>query len=124
MIEKLQPSRGKVIGYKLSGKLHDADYKVLVPEVEALIAQEGKIRLLAYLHEFRGWDLRAAWDDLAFDMKHYHDLERFALVGDKKWEEWMAKLSRPFTRAEVEYFPSSEIDAAWAWLFDGVEQVN
>ncbi len=61
MIEKLQPEKGKVIGFKLSGKLHDDDYKALVPELEALIAREGKIRLLVQLEDFHGWDLHAAW---------------------------------------------------------------
>ncbi len=118
MIEKLQPEKGKVIGFKLSGKLHDDDYKVLVPELEALIAREGKIRLLVQLEEFHGWDLHAAWDDIVFDIKHYHDVERIALVGEPGWNEWMVKLSKPFTAAEVIFFPADEIDSAWDWLFD------
>jgi len=119
VIRKLQPAKGNVIGFMLSGRLHDADYRVLVPEIEALIEREGKIRLLIQLEDFHGWDLHAAWDDVAFDIKHYHDLERIALVGDQAWEKWMVKLSKPFTGAEIMFFPSDEIDEAWDWLFDG-----
>jgi hypothetical protein len=43
-------------------------------------------------------------------------MERIAVVGDKKWESWMATLCKPFTMAKVRYFEASEIDAAWAWL--------
>jgi hypothetical protein len=43
-------------------------------------------------------------------------MERIALVGEKKWEEWMAKVCKPFTMAKVRYFDASEIDAAWAWV--------
>ncbi len=118
MIRKLQPEKGNVIGYLLSGKLHDADYKVFVPEIEALIERQGKARLLFYLQNFHGWDLHAAWDDAAFGIKHYRDLERIALVGDQAWEKWMVKLSKPFIGAEIEFFPADEIDAAWDWLLD------
>jgi len=120
MIKKLPTKKARVIGFILSGKLHDADYKELVPEIEALIEREGKIRLLAQLEDFHGWDLHAAWDDILFDIKHYHDLERFALVGDLAWEKWMVKLSKPFTGAEIRIFPADEIDTAWDWLYDGI----
>ena len=29
MIEQLPESAGKILGFKLSGKLHDADYKIV-----------------------------------------------------------------------------------------------
>ena len=118
MIKKLQPDKGNVIGFRLSGKLHDEDYKVFVPELEALIEREGKIRMLVQLEDFRGWDLHAAWDDIVFDIKHYDDLERIALVGEPGWNEWMVKLSKPFTASEIMFFPIDEIDAAWDWLLD------
>jgi len=116
MIEKLEKSSGKIIGFTLSGRLHDEDYKIFVPQLESVMEQEGKTRLLAHFHDFHGWDLHAAWDDMKFGVKHYDDLERIALVGDRKWEEWMAKICKPFTRASVRYFDSSEIEKAWEWL--------
>jgi hypothetical protein len=42
-------------------------------------------------------------------------VERIALVGDKKWEGWMAKVCEPFTAATVKYFGAGELDSAWAW---------
>ena len=66
MIEQLPESSGKVLGFKMSGKLHDADYKTFVPAVEAAMAKEGKIRLLAQFEDFHGWDLHALWDDIKF----------------------------------------------------------
>jgi hypothetical protein len=38
------------------------------------------------------------------------------MVGDKTWEEWMAKVCKPFTAATVKYFDAGELDAAWAWV--------
>lgn len=116
MIEQLERGTGKVIGFKLSGKLHDEDYKHFVPLVDAAITEEGKVRMLALFHDFHGWDMHALWDDTKFSTTHCTKIERIALVGEKKWEEWMAKVCKPFTMAKIEYFDASEIESAWAWL--------
>ena len=101
---------------KLCGKLHDSDYKQFVPRWETILTARGKVRLFIQFEDFHGWDLHAAWDDLKFGLKHYSDFERIAMVGDQKWERWMASFCRPFTTAKVRYFDRSEVDAAWKWL--------
>jgi hypothetical protein len=116
MIEQLPESSGKVLGFKLSGKLHDADYATFVPLVDAAIAKDGKVRLLAQFHDFQGWDLHALWDDIKFSTTHCTKIERIALVGEKKWEEWMAKVCKPFTMAKIQYFDAADLGEAWAWI--------
>jgi hypothetical protein len=116
MIEKLKRSSGTVIGFILNGWLHDEDYKTFVPQVESVLANKGKARLLVQFYQFRGWDPHAAWDDMKFGMEHYGDIERIAMVGDRKWEEYMSKLCKFFTKADVKYFDTSYIEKAWAWL--------
>lgn len=116
MIEPLESGSPKILAFKLSGKLHDTDYKTFVPVVDTAVTGEGKISLLAHFEDFHGWDLHAAWDDFKFGLAHYSDFERFAIVGDQKWEEWMARFGKLFTRAAVKYFDVTELDAAWAWV--------
>jgi hypothetical protein len=116
MIEQLKTDLPKVLGFKMSGKLHDEDYKTFVPVVDAAIGSGGKVRLLAQFNDFHGWDLHALWDDIKFSTTHCTKIERIALVGDRKWEQWMAKVCKPFTMAKIRYFDASEIDAAWKWL--------
>jgi hypothetical protein len=116
MITPLPQSTDRLLGFKLSGKLHDEDYQHFVPIVEAAIAKGGKVRLLAQFEDFHGWDLHALWDDTKFSTKHCADVEKVALVGDRAWEKWMAKVCAPFTLAKIEYFDSNDIDRAWSWL--------
>lgn len=118
MIEQLPRSRGAVLGFKMSGKLHDDDYKKFVPLVDAAVAASGsgKVRLLAQFHDFQGWDLHALWDDIKFSTTHCAKVERIALVGEKKWEQWMAKVCKPFTMAKIEYFDAANIESAWKWV--------
>src|ERR1700677_4411284 len=95
---------GKIIEVKLSGKLTKEDYEDFLPEVERLIKQHGKVRMLVKMHDFHGWTLGGLWQDLKFDVKHFTHVERLALVGDSKWEAGMATFCKPFTTAKVRYF--------------------
>ena len=116
MIEQIPMGADQVLGFKMSGKLHDQDYKTFVPIVDAAIAKHQKVRLMAQFHDFQGWDMHALWDDIKFATTHCTRLERVALVGEKSWEKWMATICKPFTLAKIRYFDVSEIDAAKAWL--------
>src|SRR5262245_60636187 len=116
MIEQLQSDSPKVLAFKMSGKLHDADYKTFVPLVDAAIAKDGKVRLLAQFHDFHGWDAKALWDDIKFSTTHCTKIDRIALVGEKAWEKWMATVCKPFTMAKIKYFDVGQIDAAKKWL--------
>ena len=120
MIEVLPTGTSKVLGFKLSGTLHDPDYATFVPAIDAAVAKEGKVRLLAQFHDFHGWDAKALWDDIKFSTTHCTKIDRIALVGEKKWEQWMAKVCKPFTMAKIEYFDVSKIDDAWKWLKEGL----
>ena len=54
MIEQLPQSSEMVLGFKMSGKLHDADYTIFAPVIDAAVDKGGKIRLLAQFHDFQG----------------------------------------------------------------------
>jgi hypothetical protein len=116
MIEELPSPSEKILAFRLSGKLHDEDYKTFVPRVDEAIAKEGKVRMLAEFHDFHGWDMHAVWDDTKFATTHCTKIERVALVGETTWEKYMAMVCKPFTMAKIQYFDAGETDKAWAWL--------
>src|SRR5260370_29990505 len=100
MLTFLDSSSGNVLAVKASGKLTHADYQQMVPKVEALIQEHGKVRMLFELEDCKGWNPRAAWDDLKFSFKHGGDFERCGVVGEKKWQKWMTQLAKPFFKAK------------------------
>ena len=116
MIEQLTGLPAHTVGFKLSGKLHDEDYQRFVPLVDAEIAKDGKVNVLAQFHDFHGWDAKALWDDIKFSTTHCTKIKRIALVGENTWEKWMAGVCKPFTMAKLRYFGPAELDAAKAWL--------
>jgi hypothetical protein len=121
-VELREEAGGKCLLVQLSGKLTKEDYQHFVPEVERLIQREGKIRMLVRMHDFHGWTMGALWEDIKFDLKHFADIERLALVGERQWEAGMAVFCKPFTRATIRYFDKSQYDEAQRWLTEGMSQ--
>jgi hypothetical protein len=121
-VELREEAAGKILAIKLSGKLTREDYEHFLPEVERLIQQHGKIRIVVQMHDFHGWTMGALWEDIKFDWKHFSHIERLALVGNSKWEAGMAAFCKPFTAATVRYFDEAKFDEAFRWIHEGIAQ--
>jgi hypothetical protein len=111
---------GKILVIHVSGTLAKPDYAQLVPEMERLVQQHGKVRVLIEMTDFHGWDVSAAWEDFKFGVEHFSDIERMAMVGENKWQHGMATFCKPFTTAKVRYFDHSDAALARQWLVETV----
>jgi hypothetical protein len=107
---------GNLLVVHVTGKLEKKDYEHFVPEFERLVHQHGKVRLLFDMTGLQGWDVGAFWEDLKFDIKHFSDIERLAVLGDKKWQHGIATFFRPFTHATTRYFDHADMASARTWL--------
>jgi hypothetical protein len=111
----------KVLKVEISGKLTKEDYLTFVPELEKAIEEHGKISLLFQMSDFHGWSSGALWEDLKFDFRHFNDIERLAMVGEKEWQKGMSLFCKPFTTARIRYFDCHQLDQAWEWVREGIE---
>ncbi|HUE17072.1 MAG TPA: STAS/SEC14 domain-containing protein [Planctomycetaceae bacterium] len=109
-------SAGRVLEVRVTGKLTKESYQEFVPAVDEQIKEHGKLRILFVMVDFHGWTASAMWEDLKFDLKHWKDIERLAIVGDKKWEKGMAAFCKPFTKAQIRYFDIRQLEDARQWL--------
>ena len=107
---------GKILVIHVTGCLVKADYEGLVSEFARLVREHGKLRVLFDMTGFHGWDAGAAWEDFKFDLEHLSDIERLAMIGDRKWQHGMAVFFAPFTEATTRYFDAAEGTAARRWL--------
>lgn len=100
----------------IAGKLEEEDYLDFTPMAEAKIKEFGDINLLIRTSGFSGWSPSALWEDLKFDVRHYDDVDRLALVSESEDDEWMATVSKPFTSANVKHFVEDDLDRARRWV--------
>ncbi len=111
-------SRGALVEVHVSGKLTREAYAKFVPLFEAGVREHGKLEVLFVMSDFHGWTAGALWEDIKFDLQHFSDIRRLAIVGESKWEKGMAVFCKPFTSAKIRYFSHEEVEAARAWLRD------
>ena len=116
MIEVKQQEHGNVVNVMVTGRLTTDDYEHFVPEVERLIRKHGKVRVLFDMHDFHGCTPGAMREDIKFDARHFRDIERLALVGERKWEAGMASFCKPFTSATIRYFDREQANEARQWI--------
>jgi hypothetical protein len=67
------------------------------------------------MEDFHGWKPVAVWDDFRFGTAHRKHIERIAMVGEKKWQEWLAKIGSIFIPERVRYFGLGNLDSAERW---------
>jgi hypothetical protein len=108
---------GRLLQVKIRGMLRKADYDRMIQLAKQSIAREGKIRALAILDEFDGWERHEGWGDVTFMMEQGQHIEKMAIVGDEKWKDdafaFTAKGFRPTT---IEFFAASRMNEARSWL--------
>ena len=113
------PSRD-LVTIRAAGRLTAEDYDRALPELETAITNaEGKLNAVIRLEDLQGWDPVALWKDLKFDVRHYNDFERIAVVGETTSESWIARLSSVATAAEMRFFERGEEVRAQDWALSG-----
>ena len=116
MLRKMSESSGSFVGYKVVGKVTVKDYQQLESEMQVLVDQYDGVSLLLDMQSFAGEAVKAWLPDLKFG-HHFHDkISKMAIVGDKRWQEWLTALVDPFYARDAKFFHPDEIDQAWIWL--------
>jgi hypothetical protein len=108
-----------VIGFSAVGKLSSEDYrKVLIPEMEAKIAEGHKLRFLFLAGpDFDGWELGVTpLDDTMFGMRHFFDFERIAFVSDNAAFRALVQGMSVLMPMAVRTYLVSDLEQAKAWL--------
>ncbi len=100
---------------KAIGRLTHEDYEKMTPLLDAALAEvkEPKVRVLIDATELEGWEPRAAWDDFKLGLKHGNQFVKVAIVGNKKWEKFLAKIANWFVAGEVRFFENLEDAMEW-----------
>jgi hypothetical protein len=108
---------GKLLQIKIRGMLKKADYDRIIQIAKEAIAREGKVRALIILDGFEGWERHGDWGDVSFMMEQGQHIEKMAVVGDEKWkDDAFAFTAKGFRPTAIEFFPSSRLNEARAWV--------
>lgn len=120
MIRILDGMPAGVLGLEAIDDVEEEDYRnVLVPAVNAAIAEHGKVRLVYVLGpEFDEYEQEAVWEDLKLGVRHPASFERIAIVTDARWAGPAVKLLSVLWPGQARAFPLAELEAAKRWAAD------
>ena len=106
-----------VLKISVTEKLKVDDFHQIAPQINSLIGQHGKIRLLIDASGFNGWENVAAFEKHAgFVKDHQQKIERIAVIAGHEWQHWLIGTVRIFVHPEVRAFNKSHESEALKWI--------
>ena len=120
MIRLLSSMPPGVLGLEAIDDVEEEDYRnVIVPAVEAAIAEHGKARLVYVLGpEFDEYEGEAVWEDLKLGTRHPASFERVAIVTDARWAGPAIKMFSVLWPGQARAFPLADLEGAKRWAAD------
>ena len=98
-------------------RLKAEDFRQLRPQIDSLINQHGKIRLLIDGSGFEGWENIAAIQAHAgFIRSHQQKIERIAVIAPHDWQHWVIGAVRMFLHPEVRAYDKNHENEALQWI--------
>src|SRR3954447_20427249 len=122
MVRAMADMPAGTIGFEAIGEVEDDDWERTVePVLRSEIAAGRKVRLLYLLgagaRDIEGDALQA---DTDFRARHATSFERVAVVSDEDWIRPSLRALSVLLPGKAKGFHVRELDAAKAWLADGV----
>lgn len=117
MIRLLSDMPPGVLGLEAVDDVEREDYEnVIVPAVEAALAEHGKVRLVYVLGpEFDEYEGDAVWQDIKLGVRQATSFDRMAIVTDARWAGPALKVFSVLWPGKARAFPFAELDAAKHW---------
>lgn len=118
MIELIQGLPDNVVAFSAKGEVTADDYEsILIPAVEKIIKEQGKVRLLYFLGpDFTGYSAKAMWEDEKVGLHHLAAWEKVALVSDVKWVRGATKFFGFMMPGRVRVFTNDQLSEAKDWI--------
>jgi SpoIIAA-like len=108
---------GNVLRILVPDKIKADDFRQIAPQIDSIINQYGKIRLLIDASGFNGWENIAAFENHAgFVKNHQQKVDRIAVIVAHDWQHWLVGAVRMFVHPEVRAYDKGHENEALKWI--------
>jgi hypothetical protein len=109
--------RGTIITVKISGVLKRAELEQMERAAIEVMESVPKVRFLILTESFQGWDKKDNWEDVSFQSQHDDQIEKIAIVGEKRWQDLTeAFVGKGLRSIDIRFFTLSEAALARTWI--------
>lgn len=105
-----------MVRLEVTGKVTQEDYEHVIPQLDEVIGEKGRIRALVHVHELEGAEPKALLTDLKWDWQNRDKVDRLAVVSDSTLVDWSTRLVGLLYSGEAKTFAPDEQEAARYWL--------
>jgi len=116
MLTILEQTNEQLLAVRVSGKLTAADFDTYKEQITNRMERTKAARLYFEMVDFEGWQPGSFIENGLFDLIHGRKYGKVAMVGDKSWQEWAARLASPVKKEGVHYFDLADKEKAMAWV--------
>ena len=116
MYERLDSTPESFVAYRINDKITGSEFNEIASTLETEIKSKGKLKMLVEIDHMNFPAPGVVWEYLKFAYRNAKNFERFAVMGDKKWEKWWIEAADKMTSTECRYFDVSEKEQAWDWI--------
>lgn len=117
MYRKLSQHTDRVAGFRIEGEVTREEYRQITRQIEDALEEFGTpICLLIEVRDLESVDPGTFWDDLRFAVRHWHDIEALALVGETEKVGRLARVGGTISPTEVRQFEPDAVHEAWEWI--------
>jgi hypothetical protein len=109
-------TQDNLIAVRVSAILTSEELGHLEVMIKHVIAQYGEVRLYFEMEQFSGWEPGSFLENAFFELVHAHQFSKVAMVGEKNWQAWLARLMNVVKRGEVRYFDLDQRVQALEWI--------
>jgi len=118
MIRELQYNESTILIYEILGKITLQEEKLWLEQLEKVISEGKKLRIMLILGEESGWSFSAGVEDLKWILKNYSEFEKVAIVSESKVWEWYVRLDfiAKLSGVQEHHFLPDEVQKGVSWL--------
>ena len=117
MYRKLTQQTERIPGFRIGGEVTREEYRQITRQIEDALETHGTpICLLIEIRDLEGMEAGALWDDLRFSVRHWHDIDSLALVGDPGEIGNWGRIGGALSPTEVRQFEPDQVHDAWEWI--------
>jgi len=114
-IEPPKPN-DRVVAAEIDGRMTAEDMKALVERLQPIVDRGEKALLYVDMKNYEGYELGVVSEKFKHIGMLWNALDKYAIVGDRRWMEIWIKIVNPITPQQIRHFSLDETDEAWAWL--------
>lgn len=131
MLQLLDFTQKNIIATRANDLLGIKDYEKIHPLIHNIINTGKKVRWYFEMDDCSISNSAGFWEDGIIEINygkmnftHSDDIEKIAIVGNKKWAKWMYSIMKPFKKARVMYFDLPDREKGMEWIMNQEEDIE